>query len=168
MYEMDLLTVNAQQGGKTRQFVLNGMNVLSPQPIPAMAVESDGMVYPGMVTVLDQSLDEDGVAGQGKPLGETLANGLLFKGKYVWRQPLTILTASDAVTVDHVTVCGADDRETQQLALDGADLDLSELDALPAGEYYLCFHTTAQGPYSEKAGRYTFAADYTVYKVTLE
>lgn len=142
--------------------------VWHPKSIPVMAVETGGVVYPGMVTVLSQSLDENGVAAEGKPLTETLANGLLFKGKYVWQRPLTILTASDAISVDSVTVCGADSEEAGQMQLDGADLDLREIDALSPGEYYLCFRTTTTGPYSEKAGRYTFTTDYTIYKVTLE
>ena len=159
--------VMVEAAGKT--FTRTGQAVVWPaKPVPAMAVESDGVVYPGVVTVLAQSLDENGVSAQGEPLGETLANGLLFKGKYVWRRPLTILTASDAVSVDNVTVFGADSGEAGQLQLDGADLDLQEIDALPVGEYYLCFCTTVLGPYSEKAGRYTFTTDYTIYKVTLE
>ena len=143
--------------------------VWHPQTVPAMAVETDGVVYPGTVRVLDHMLDEDGRAYSGKPLSETLADGLLFKGKKVWTRPLTVLTASDSVSVDSVTVCGvASGGVDEQLQLDGADLDLSEIDALPAGEYYLCFHTTPLGSYSETSGRYAFVQAYTVYKVTLE
>ena len=76
---------------------------------------------------------------------------------------------SDSVSVDSVTVCGvASGGVDEQLQLDGADLDLSEIDALPAGEYYLCFHTTTLGSYSETSGRYAFVQAYIVYKVTLE
>ncbi len=164
--------VMVEAAGKT--FTRTGQAVVWPaKPVPAMAVESDGVVYPGMVTVLAQSLDENGVSAEGEPLAETLANGILLKGKYVWRRPLTILTASDAVTVDRVTVLGVAsgdnaEGETDQLQLDGADLELDQIDALPAGEYYLCFRTTTLGPYSEKIGRYTYQTDYTIYKVTLE
>ena len=144
-----------------------------PFSIPAMAVESGGVIYPGQVTHFVCSLDENGVAADGTPLTEIMGNGLLFKGRKIWKRPLTILAASDAVSVDNVTVWGVPSENNaggvdEQLQLDGADLDLSEIDALPAGEYYLCFRTTTMGPYSEKVGRYTFNTDYTIYKVSLD
>ena len=172
-HEVKALTITAESNGRSRQYALDQVNVLSLQPVPAMAVESDGVVYPGAVTVLAESLDENGVSAEGEPLMETMGNGLLFLGRKVWQRPLTILTASDAVTVDQVDVyrVKAGDNakgEREQLEEYGVNLELSAIDALPAGEYYLCFHTTVLDPYSEKAGRYTFTTDYTIYKVTLE
>ncbi len=164
-------TFTAEVNGKNKLFVLDKVNVLTPQSIPNMAVKSGGMVYPGRVTLMAHSLNEDGVAADGTPLEETLLNGLLFKTTYTWQRPLTILTASDAVSVDGVDVYLVNDGNSAMQAtgqLDGADLSLADLDELPPGEYYLCFHTTALGPYSEKIGRYTFQTDFTIYKVTLK
>ena len=99
-----------------------------------------------------------------------MANGLLFKTTYTWQRPLTVLTASDAVTVDRVDVYLVSDvndtRATGQL--DGADLSLPDIGDLSPGEYCLCFRTTVLGPYSEQSGRYTYQTDYTIYKVNLE
>ena len=172
-YTFDSLSVDAQDGDKTRQFILDKTNVLTPQPVPTMAVEADGVVYPGTVTALIQSLNEDGVAAEGEPLTATLENGLLFKGEKVWQRPLTILTASDAVSVDLVDiyrVSSGDNAAGQPERLEawGLDQALSAMDALPEGEYYLCFHTTTLGPYAQAAARYTFTKAYTVYKVTLK
>ena len=172
-YTFDSLSVDAQDGDKTRQFILDKTNVLTPQPVPAMAVESGGVVYPGTVTALIQSLNENGVAAEGEPLTATLENGLLFKGEKVWQRPLTILTASDAVSVDLVDiyrVTSGDNAAGQPERLEawGLDQALSAMDALPEGEYYLCFHTTTLGPYAQAAARYTFTKAYTVYKVTLK
>ena len=171
--EVKALNVTASKDGRSRSFTLDTVNVLEPQPVPAMTVESDGVIYPGMVTHPIYSLDENGVSSDGEPLAETLSNGLLFMEKKVWHRPLTIITASDNVTVDRVRVLGVAsgdnaEGETDQLQIDGADLELDQIDALPAGEYYLCFRTTTLGPYSEKIGRYTYQTDYTIYKVTLE
>ncbi len=164
-------TFTAEVDGKSKTFTLNKVNVLTPQPVPAMAVKSEGTVYPGRVTHMIHSLNEDGVAADGTPLEETLSNGLLFKTTYTWQRPLNILTASDAVSMYGVDAYLVNDgnsaiQATGQLA--GADLSLTDLDELPPGEYYLCFHTTTLGPYSEKIGRYTFQTDFTIYKVTLK
>ena len=159
------LTIEA--AGKT--FARAGKAVAwAPFPVPAMAVESDGVVYPGRVTVPVHSLDENGVAADGEPLMETLQGPYFEKIRIVRMRdralPWSILTASDTVSVDQVDVYGAGD---EQLALDGANLKLTEIDALPPGEYFLCFHTTILGPYSSTIGRYTFTTDYTIYKVIL-
>jgi outer membrane protein assembly factor BamB len=169
-HEIKKLTITAEVNGKSKTFTLNKVNVLTPQPVPAVAVKSEGTVYPGRVTHMVYSLNEDGVAADGTPLEETMSNGLLFKTTYTWQRPLNIITASDAVMVGQVDVYLVNDGDSAMQAtgqLDGAGLDLSEIDTLPPGTYYLCFHTTVLGPYSEKAGRYTYHTDFTIYKVKL-
>ena len=164
-------TFTAEVDGKSRTFPLNKVNVLTPQAVPAMAVKSEGTVYPGRVTLMAHSLNEDGVAADGTPLEETMSNGLLFKTTYTWQRPLNVLTASDQVSVDAVDVYLVSDGngDTQATGqLDGADLGLSDVDDLSPGVYYLCFRTTVLGPYSEKVGRYTYQTDYTIYKVDLK
>lgn len=161
-------TFTAEVDGKSKTFTLNKVNVLTPQAVPAMAVKNEGTVYPGRVTHMVHNLNEDGVAADGTPLEETLSNGLLFKTTYTWQRPLNILTASDAVMVGQVDVYLVNDGDSVMQAtgqLVGADLDLTEMDELPPGVYYLCFRTTVLGPYSEKVGRYTYQTDFTIYKV---
>ena len=170
-HEIKKLTIAAEVNGKSKVFALHTINVLTPQSIPNMAVKSGGMVYPVRVTLTAHSLNEDGVTADGTPLEEIMANGILFQNTYIWQRPLTILTASDAVTVDKVDVYLVNEgnsaiQATGQLA--EADLSLADLDDLPPGEYYLCFHTNVLGPYSEKIGRYTFQTDFTIYKVILK
>ena len=155
-------TFTAEVDGKSKTFPLNKVNVLTPQTVPAMAVKSEGTVYPGRVTHMVHSLNEDGVAADGTPLIETMSNGLLFKTTYTWQRPLNILTASD-----QVSVAGVDVYSDSFEKLHG-DAEISFLDDLDPGTYYLCFHTTVLGPYSEKTGRYTYQTDYTIYKVDLK
>ena len=152
-------TFTAEVDGKSKTFALNMVNVLTPQVVPAMAVKSEGTVYPGRVTHMIHSLNEDGVAADGTPLEETMSNGLLFKTTYTWQRPLNILTASDQVSVAGVDVY-SDTFEKLH-----SDVGISFLDDLDPGTYYLCFRTTVLGPYSEKVGRYTYQTDYTIYKV---
>ena len=125
-------------------------------------MKSEGTVYPGRVTHMVHSLNEDGVAADGTPLIETMSNGLLFKTTYTWQRPLNILTASDQVSVAGVDVY-SDTFEKLH-----SDAEISFLDDLDPGTYYLCFRTTVLGPYSEKTGRYTYQTDYTIYKVDLK
>ena len=155
-------TFTAEVDGKSKTFPLNKVNVLTPQAVPAMAVKSEGTVYPGRVTLMAHSLNEDGVAAEGTPLIETMSNGLLFKTTYTWQRPLNILTASDQVSVAGVDVY-SDTFEKLH-----SDAEISFLDDLDPGTYYLCFRTTVLGPYSEKTGRYTYQTDYTIYKVDLK
>ncbi len=155
-------TFTAEVDGKSRTFPLNKVNVLTPQAVPAIAVKSEGTVYPGRVTLMAHSLNEDGVAADGTPLEETMSNGLLFKTTYTWQRPLNILTASDQVSVAGVDVY-SDTFEKLH-----SDAEISFLDDLDPGTYYLCFRTTVLGPYSEKTGRYTYQTDYTIYKVNLK
>lgn len=155
-------TFTAEVDGKSKTFPLNKVNVLTPQAVPAMAVKSEGTVYPGRVTHMVHSLNEDGVAADGTPLIETMSNGLLFKTTYTWQRPLNILTASDQVSVAGVDVY-SDTFEKLH-----SDAEISFLDDLDPGTYYLCFRTTVLGPYSEKTGRYTYQTDYTIYKVDLK
>ena len=155
-------TFTAEVDGKSKTFPLNKVNVLTPQAVPAMAVKSEGTVYPGRVTHMVHSLNEDGVAADGTPLIETMSNGLLFKTTYTWQRPLNILTASDQVSVAGVDVY-SDTFEKLH-----SDAEISFLDDLDPGTYYLCFYTTVLGPYSEKTGRYTYQTDYTIYKVDLK
>ena len=155
-------TFTAEVDGKSKSFPLNKVNVLTPQAVPAMAVKSEGTVYPGRVTHMVHSLNEDGVAADGTPLIETMSNGLLFKTTYTCQRPLNILTASD-----QVSVAGVDVYSDTFEKLHG-DAEISFLDDLDPGTYYLCFHTTVLGPYSEKTGRYTYQTDYTIYKVDLK
>ena len=75
--------------------------------------------------------------------------------------PWEIFTVSDQVTVDQVDVYSASFERLY------ANAEIRVVDELPAGEYFLCFHTTILGPYSEKAGRYTFTTDFTIYKAKL-
>lgn len=157
--EIRELTVTALKDGRTRRFTLDKVNVMEPQTVPAMAVKSEGTVYPGRVTHMIHSLNEDGVAADGTPLEETVSNGLLFKTTYTWQRPLNILTASDQVSVAGVDVY-SDTFEKLH-----SDVGISFLDELDPGTYYLCFRTTVLGPYSEKTGRYTYQTDYTIYKV---
>lgn len=160
--EIRELTVTALKDGRTRRFTLDKVNVMEPQTVPAMAVKSEGTVYPGRVTHMVHSLNEDGVAAEGTPLIETMSNGLLFKTTYTWQRPLNILTASDQVSVAGVDVY-SDTFEKLH-----SDVGISFLDDLDPGTYYLCFRTTVLGPYSEKVGRYTYQTDYTIYKVDLK
>jgi hypothetical protein len=155
-------TFTAEVDGKSKSFPLNKVNVLTPQAVPAMAVKSEGTVYPGRVTHMVHSLNEDGVAADGTPLIETMSNVLLFKTTYTWQRPLNILTASDQVSVAGVDVY-SDTFEKLH-----SDAEISFLDDLDPGTYYLCFRTTVLGPYSEKTGRYTYQTDYTIYKVDLK
>ena len=155
-------TFTAEVDGKSKTFPLNKVNVLTPQTVPAMAVKSEGTVYPGRVTHMVHSLNEDGVAADETPLIETMSNGLLFKTTYTWQRPLNILTASD-----QVSVAGVDVYSDTFEKLHG-DAEISFLDDLDPGTYYLCFRTTVLGPYSEKTGRYTYQTDYTIYKVDLK
>jgi len=152
-------TFTAEVDSKSKTFALNMVNVLTPQVVPAMAVKSEGTVYPGRVTHMIHSLNEDGVAADGTPLEETMSNGLLFKTTYTWQRPLNILTASDQVSVAGVDVY-SDTFEKLH-----SDVGINFLDDLDPGTYYLCFRTTVLGPYSEKVGRYTYQTDYTIYKV---
>ena len=158
-HEIKKLTVTAEVDGKSKGFTLDRVNVLTPQDVPAMAVKSEGTVYPGRVTHMAQSLNEDGVTAEGTPLEETMSNGLLFKTTYTWQRPLNILTASDQVSVAGVDVY-SDTFEKLH-----SDVGISFLDELDPGTYFLCFCTTVLGPYSEKTGRYTYQTDYTIYKV---
>ena len=157
--EIRELTVTALKDGRTRRFTLDKVNVMEPQTVPAMAVKSEGTVYPGRVTHMVHSLNEDGVTAEGTPLEETMSNGLLFKTTYTWQRPLNILTASDQVSVAGVDV----DSDTFEKL--HSDVGINFLDELDPGTYYLCFRTTVLGPYSEKTGRYTYQTDYTIYKV---
>ena len=157
--EIRELTVTALKDGRTRRFTLDKVNVMEPQTVPAMAVKSEGTVYPGRVTHMVHSLNEDGVTAEGTPLEETMSNGLLFKTTYTWQRPLNILTASDQVSVAGVDVY-SDTFEKLH-----SDVGINFLDELDPGTYYLCFRTTVLGPYSEKTGRYTYQTDYTIYKV---
>ena len=171
--EVSRVTIAARIDGKDREFTLNKVNVLEPQNVPAMAVESGGVVYPGTVTRLAYALNENGINADGYPLSEILANGLLFKGQKRWTRPLTVLTASENVTVKRVNVYRVTAGDNAQGAAEtlervAANQPLSAIDDLPAGEYYLCFETYVQGPYVEKIGKYTYRMDYTIYKVTLE
>ena len=162
-HEVKSATIAAQVNGTTREYTLSRVNVLEPQPVPAMAVESGGAIYPGTVTTLIQSLNEDGVSAEGEPLLAALTNMPFPEVRTVWERPLNLLTASDAVSVGSVEVFTDD--ATSMLY---ADADIGVIDELPAGDYILCFSTNVLGPYSMKAGRYTFTNEYIVYKVTLE
>ena len=122
---------------------------------------------------LGYALDENGINADGSPITEVLENGLLFPGKKRWVRPLTILTAGDSIRVNTVNVyrVTAGDNaqgapETLEQVLNNALL--SAIDKLPAGTYYLCFETCAEGPYAPALGRTTYRMDYTIYKVTLQ
>ena len=149
-----------------RTFARTGKAIAwTPFAVPAMAVESDGVVYPGRVTLLAHSLDENGIAAEGTPVVETL-RGTAFEEIRIVRMrdralPWEIFTVSDQVTVDQVDVYSASFERLY------ANAEIRVVDELPAGEYFLCFHTTTLGPYSEKAGRYTFTTDFTIYKAKL-
>ena len=162
-HEVKSATIAAQVNGATREYTISRVNVLEPQPVPAMAVESGGVIYPGTVTTLIQSLNEDGVSAEGEPLLAALTNMPFPEVRTVWERPLNLLTASDAVSVGSVEVF-TDDLKSMLYA----DADIGVIDELPAGDYILCFHTNILGPYSVEAGRYTFTNEYTIYKVTLE
>ena len=162
-HEVKSATIAAQVNGTTREYTLSRVNVLEPQPVPAMAVESGGVIYPGTVTTLIQSLNEDGVAAEGEPLLAALTNMPFPEVRTVWERPLNLLTVSDAVSVGSVEVF-TDDLKSMLYN----DADIGVIDELPAGDYILCFHTNVLGPYSVEAGRYTFTNEYTIYKVTLE
>ncbi len=162
-HEVKSATIAAQVNGTTREYTLSRVNVLEPQPVPAMAVESGGVIYPGTGTVLIQSLNEDGVAAEGEPLLAALTNMPFPEVRTVWERPLNLLTVSDAVSVGSVEVF-TDDLKSMLYN----DADIGVIDELPAGDYILCFHTNILGPYSVEAGCYTFTNEYTIYKVTLE
>ena len=162
-HTVEKLTVAARIDGKDREFTLDQVNVLEPQNVPTMAVETGGVIYPGTVTTLIQSLNEDGVSAEGEPLLAALTNMPFPEVRTVWERPLNLLTASDAVSVGSVEVF-TDDLKSMLYN----DADIGVIDELPAGDYILCFHTNILGPYSVEAGRYTFTNEYTIYKVTLE
>ncbi len=162
-HEVSKLTVAARIDGDDREYALNKVNVLTPQPVPAMAVETGGVIYPGTVTVLIQSLTEDGVTAEGEPLLEALKGMSFPEQRIVWTRPLNILTASEGVSVGTVEVFTGD---LTSMLYNDADIDV--INELPAGDYILCFNTNTLGPYSEEAGRYTFTNEYTIYRVTLE
>jgi hypothetical protein len=163
--EIRELTVTALKDGRTRRFTLDKVNVMEPQTVPAMAVRSDGVVYPGKVTHLAHARGENGLAADGAPLTETLRGTAFEEIKIVRNRdralPWEILTASDDVTADRVEVYS----ENLERLYTNAEIGI--IDELPAGRYYLCFHTTTLGPYSETIGRYTYRTDFTIYKVTL-
>ena len=162
-FEVKGLTVTASKNGRSRQYTLDKVNVLDPQPVPAMAVETGGVIYPGTVTVLIQSLTENGVTAEGEPLLEALKGMSFPEQRIVWTRPLNILTASEGVSVGTVEVFTGD---LTSMLYNDADIDV--INELPAGDYILCFNTNTLGPYSEEAGRYTFTNEYTIYRVTLE
>ncbi len=163
--EIRELTVTALKDGRTRRFTLDKVNVMEPQTVPAMAVRSDGVVYPGKVTHLAHARGKNGLAADGAPLTETLRGTAFEEIKIVRNRdralPWEILTASDDVTADRVEVYS----ENLERLYTNAEIGI--IDELPAGRYYLCFHTTVVGPYSEKIGRYTYRTDYTIYKAVL-
>ena len=164
--EIRELTVTALKDGRTRRFTLDKVNVMEPQTVPAMAVRSDGVVYPGKVTRLAHSRNENGLAADGSPLMDTL-RGTTFEEIKIVRMrdralPWEIITISDNVTVERVEVYSESLERLHTYA------ELSVIDTLPPGKYYLCFHTTTLGPYSETIGRYTYRTDFTIYKVTLK
>ena len=155
----------ADVNGKTKEFSLNKVNVLTLQAVPAMAVRSDSVVYPGKVIHLAHARDENGLAADGSPLKDTL-QGTTFEEIKIVRMrdralPWEIITISDNVTVERVEVYSESLERLHTYA------ELSVIDTLPPGKYYLCFHTTTLGPYSETIGRYTYRTDFTIYKVTL-
>ena len=164
--EIRELTVTALKDGRTRRFTLDKVNVMEPQTVPAMAVRSDGVVYPGKVTHLAHARNENGLAADGSPLMDKL-QGTTFEEIKIVRMrdralPWEIITISDNVTVERVEVYSESLERLHTYA------ELSVIDTLPPGKYYLCFHTTTLGPYSETIGRYTYRTDFTIYKVTLE
>ena len=75
--------------------------------------------------------------------------------------PWEIITISDNVTVERVEVYSESLERLHTYA------ELSVIDTLPPGKYYLCFHTTTLGPYSETIGRYAYRTDFTIFKVNL-
>jgi hypothetical protein len=164
-HEVSKLTIAARIDGSDREYTLYQVNVLDPRPVPAMAVRSDGVVYSGKVTHLAHARDENGLAADGAPLTETLRGTAFEEIKIVRNRdralPWEILTASDDVTADRVEVYS----ENLERLYTNAEIGI--IDELPAGRYYLCFHTTVVGPYSEKIGKYTYRTDYTIYKAVL-
>ena len=165
VHEVSRVTITVQTADAIREYTLDKVNVLTPQDVPAMALESDGVIYPGVVTHEAQSLNADGVAGDGTPLVDTLRSTAFEEIRIVRMRdralPWQIFTASDQVTVDRVEVYSG--------SFEGlcSNAEISVVDELPPGSYYLCFHTTTLGPYSEKIGRYTYTTDYTIYKAKL-
>lgn len=160
----EVMGLTIEAAGKT--FTRAGKAVTwAPFTIPAMAVRSDGVVYPGKVTHLAHARGENGLAADGSPLMETLRGTTFEEIKIVRNRdralPWEIITASDSVTADRVEVYS----ENLERLYNNAEI--SVIDSLPAGRYYLCFHTTVLGPYSEKIGKYTYRTDYTIYKVAL-
>ena len=160
----EVMGLTIEAAGKT--FTRAGKAVTwAPFTIPAMAVRSDGVVYPGKVTHLAHARNENGLAADGSPLMDTL-QGTTFEEIKIVRMrdralPWEIITISDNVTVERVEVY------SEYLERLHTYAELSVIDTLPAGRYYLCFHTTVLGPYSEKIGKYTYRTDYTIYKVAL-
>ena len=164
-HQINKLTINAEVDGKNKTFTLDKVNVLTPQTVPAMAVRSDSVVYPGKVIHLAHARDENGLAADGSPLMDTL-QGTTFEEIKIVRMrdralPWEIITISDNVTVERVEVYSESLERLHTYA------ELSVIDTLPPGKYYLCFHTTTLGPYSETIGRYAYRTDFTIYKVTL-
>ncbi|MBR0205996.1 MAG: hypothetical protein IJQ45_04535 [Clostridia bacterium] len=159
------VTVAAQIDGKIKEFTLDKVNSLTPMTVPAMAVRSDGVVYPGKVTHLAHARNENGLAADGSPLMDKL-QGTTFEEIKIVRMrdralPWEIITISDNVTVERVEVYSESLERLHTYA------ELSVIDTLPPGKYYLCFHTTTLGPYSETIGRYTYRTDFTIFKVNL-
>ena len=163
--EPRMVTVAAQIDGKIKEFTLDKVNSLTPMTVPAMAVRSDSVVYPGKVIHLAHARNENGLSADGSPLMDTLQGTTFEESKIVRMRdralPWEIITISDNVTVERVEVYSESLERLHTYA------ELSVIDTLPPGKYYLCFHTTTLGPYSETIGRYTYRTDFTIFKVNL-
>ncbi len=165
-HEVKKLTVTAETNGKSREYTLTKVNVLTPQSVPAMAVEIGGSVYTSTVTHLYQSLNADGVVAEGTPIQETL-EGATFETVQIDQSALDtvswqVITSSDKVSVHGVDIYSA----TYEKLYNNAEI--SAINGLDPGTYYLCFRTIIQTGYSTSLDGYTYNTVYFIYKATIQ
>ncbi len=164
--EVKALNVTASKDGRSRSFTLDTVNVLEPQHVPAMAVEIGGSVYTSTVTHLYQSLNADGVVAEGTPIQETL-EGATFETVQIDQSALDtvswqVITSSDKVSVHGVDIYSA----TYEKLYNNAEI--SAINGLDPGTYYLCFRTIIQTGYSTSLDGYTYNTVYFIYKATIQ
>ena len=164
--EVKALNVTASKDGRSRSFTLDTVNVLEPQPVPVMAVEIGGSVYTSTVTHLYQSLNADGVVAEGTPIQETL-EGATFETVQIDQSALDtvswqVITSSDKVSVHGVDIYSA----TYEKLYNNAEI--SAINGLDPGTYYLCFRTIIQTGYSTSLDGYTYNTVYFIYKATIQ
>ena len=170
-HEVKKLTIAARIDGKDREYTLDEMNVLTPQTVPAMAVESDAGVFPGTCTHFDNSLyvsakGENYYSG-GDEVIVTLEK-LLDHPEQVpeiqagSENSRRVITRSDTVEVQAVRVFT--DR-LEDVILSWENKQAMEL---PQGNYYVCYlyrDTTPDEKYVPGSGQRKYVEEWAIYRV---